>query len=350
MNPLAVGLLCGAAGVAGGAYLGRSRKFSDLALMASPTPRHEGLVDTHHHMLPPFYLEAVGDKAIRSVTPADDVPRWSPQDDLVVMDDFKVRKAVLSAPLGTPGPTPQARADLARRLNEFGAGLVQADPKRYAIFATVPLPDIDASLKEAAFTLDTLKAPGLIVFTNYAGVYLGDPAFDPFWKEMNRRKAVIFVHPISPAHLETDIPAGILEFVFDTTRTVASLLYGGVTIKYPDIKFIFSHGGGALPYVSSRIEGPTRANAKLRALLPNGVKGELRKLYWDTALCFDATQIDSLLALTDPSKLMFGSDFPFTPKLIFPLSLKSLGAQLQPEQTNQIFSGSALRLMPSLAT
>jgi len=165
---------------------------------------------------------------------------------------------------------------------------------------------------------------------------------------MNQRKAVIFVHPINPAYHATNIPAGILEFVFDTTRTVTSLLYSGATIKYPEIKFIFSHGGGTLPYVSARIDGPTWANPKLKALLPNGVKAELKKLYWDTALCFDSTQIASLLALTDPSKLLFRSDFPFTPSMIFPISLKSLGAQLQPDQADQIFSHSALRLMPSL--
>ena len=294
-------------------------------------------------------MAAVGEAAIRSVTPNDEVPVWSPQSDMAVMDEFKIRKAVLSAPLGTPGPTPEARAALAQRLNDYGMDLVAQHSKRYAMFATVPLPDIDASLKEAARALDTLKAPGLIVFTSYDGVYLGDAVFDPFWQEMNRRKAVIFVHPINPAYHATDIPAGILEFVFDTTRTVTSLIYAGVTIKYPDIKFIFSHGGGALPYVSSRIEGPARANPRLRALLPNGVKPELKKLYWDLALCFDPTQIASLMVLTDSSKLMFGSDFPFAPKMVIPIALKSLGAQLSHDQIGAVLTTSAVKLMPSLA-
>ena len=214
-------------------------------------------------MLPSFYIEAMSEKAIRGVTPTGQVPAWSPQADLAVMDEFKIRKAVLSTPLG-PGPTAGARVTLARRLNDFGAGLVQDRPDRYAMFGAMPLPDIDSSLAEATFVLDTLDAPGLIVLTNYDGVYLGDAHFEPFWNEMDRRKAVIFVHPIDPAYHVTDISPGILEFVFDTTRTITSLVYAGVTIRYPNIKFIFSHGGrhAALCLVADRRRNADESEAQ----------------------------------------------------------------------------------------
>jgi predicted TIM-barrel fold metal-dependent hydrolase len=179
--------------------------------------------------------------------------------------------------------------------------------------------------------------------------YLGDPRFEPLWQELDRRKAVVFVHPIKPPNNPTNIPVGVLEFVFDTTRTITSLIYSGATIRYPDIKFIFAHGGGTAPYLASRIEGGVRLDPKLGRILPNGVMPELKKFYWDTALTFSDTQLKSLLTLADPSKVMFGSDFPFAPKMIYPVALKSLNTQLPPAILTEVLHGSALRLMPTLA-
>ena len=337
-----------AAGLAGGFYLGRSRLMSDLLLMASPSPRVDGIIDTHHHMLPPFYLEAMGSDLIGAVVPNGKTPDWSPELDLAVMDKYGIRKAVLSVSPGIWGLPPEKTRQLAHEVNDYGARLMTTHPTRYGHFAILPLPNIDASLEEAAYALDVIKATGLIIFTNYEGAYLGDPKFEPLWQELNRRKTVVFIHPTKVPYAVTNIPASVLEFPFDTTRTVASLIYSGATLRYPDIKFICSHGGGAVPFLASRIDGPTRMNPVLDKLLPNGSLPELKKFYWDTALTFSETALASLLALTDSSKIMFGSDFPFGPEIVIPLGPKSLNKELAQGDLQAITRGSALRLMPSL--
>ena len=350
LGALGCGVLGAAVGLAAGVKLAGSRRLSDLALMASPSPRVEGIIDTHHHMLPPFFVQAVGADKIAAVMPNGQVPVWSPELDLQVMDEYKIRKAVLSVSPGLWTDTPAQAIPLARQVNAFGARLAADHPHRYGLFAVMPLPDIDASLKEAAYALDTLKADGLIMFTNYEGAYLGDARFAPLYEELNRRRAVVFVHPTKTGFSVKGIPDAVLEFPFDTTRTIASLIYAGFTLRYPDIRFIFSHAGGAAPYLANRMEGPTRGNPALAKLLPNGAVAELKKLYWDTALSFTATSLNSLLTLTDPSKVMFGSDFPFAPKIAIPLSLKSLNALLPAADLASVLHGSALRLMPGLAT
>jgi predicted TIM-barrel fold metal-dependent hydrolase len=321
---------------------------SDDSPMASPLPESAGVIDTHHHMIPPFYLEAMGMDKIAAVMPNGKAPDWSPALDGEVMDEFRISKAVLSVSPGIWGLPPDATQRLAHQVNDYGARLVADHPTRYGHFAILPLPDIDASLKEAAYALDTLKANGLIIFTNYAGAYLGDPHFEPLWEELGRRGAVVFIHPTNVPYQVTHIPASVLEFPFDTTRTVTSLIYGGVTVRHPAIRFICSHGGGTIPFLAGRIDGPTRMNPALHAILPDGVMPELRKFYWDTALTFEKTALSSLLALTDASKIVFGTDFPFAPKFMMSAGQKSLNRELPTADLNSVLHTSALRLMPSL--
>ncbi len=349
MSHAGLGLAGLAAGAGAGFYAGRSRLASDIALMVSPSPNVEGIIDTHHHFLPDFYYDSIGRDFAAALTPTHQPPKWSQEGDLAVMDDYRIRKAVVSAPLGVRQDTPEKVVALATRLNEFSAGMVHARPDRYAHFAILPLPDIDASLNEAAKALDTLSAAGVVISTNYQGVYLGDAKFEPLWQEMNQRKAAVFVHPVSPDYQISGIPPGVLEFVFDTTRTVTSLVYAGVTIRYPDIRFIFSHDGGTVPFIASRIAGGVRMDPVLANTLPEGVMPELRKLHWDTALGFSDTAMPSLLAMADPSKIMFGTDVPFAPNLVIPLGLKSLNKEVQAVELSSILHGSALRAMPCLA-
>ncbi len=348
MNKVSIGLTGLVAGTAAGLYAGRSRLFSQLALMASPAPKNEEIIDTHHHFLPDFYFDTLGRDAVAGVTPSHEAPKWSLADDLAVMDDYGIRKAVISAPLGG-GQEPSKEIPLASRLNAFSADMVRSRPDRYAHFATIPLPDIDASLAEAARALDTLGAVGLIVSTNYRGVYLGDPSFEPLWQELDRRQAVVFVHPTKPGYEIQGLPPGVLEFVFDTTRTVTSLLFSGTTRRFPNIKFILSHAGGTIPFVSSRLEGPTRMDAEIAKTLPNGVFPELKRFYWDTALAFSEPAIKSLLAITDVSKVTFGSDYPFAPKQVFPIGLRSLNKEISANGLADVLHNSALRIMPVLA-
>ena len=344
-----LGLAGLAAGAGAGFYAGRSRLASTIALMVSPSPDVDGIIDTHHHFLPDFYYDSIGRDAVAALTPTHKPPTWSRDGDLAVMDDYKIRKAVVSAPLGVQQATPEKAAALASRLNEFSADMAHARPDRYAHFAILPLPDIDRSLKETTTALDTLGAAGVVISTSYQGIYLGNAMFEPLWQEMNRRRAAVFVHPVTPNYRISGLPPGVLEFVFDTTRTVTSLIYAGVTIRYPDIRFIFSHGGGTVPFITSRIEGGIRMDPALAKILPGGAMPELRKLNWDTALAFGATAMPSLLAMTDASKIIFGTDVPFAPNLIIPVGLKSLNKEVQARELSAILHSSALRIMPCLA-
>lgn len=349
MSGVGIGLVGLAAGAVAGFYAARSRLVSDLTLLASPSPKVGGIIDTHHHFLPDFYLDAIGRSSIAALTPTHEAPTWSSEDDLAVLDNNNIRKAVLSAPIGTQQKTAEKTALLATRLNEFSASLVHTRPDRYSHFAILPLPDIDASLKEATHGLDSLGAVGLVVSTNYDGAYLGDPKFEDLWPELNRRKAIIFVHPTTPETMPTGVPPGILEFVFDTTRTVTSLLYAGVTSRYPDIRFLFSHGGGTVPFIWTRIDGATRMDKTIAQMLPNGALPELQKMYWDSALAFGDGSMKCLLTMTCASQVSFGSDYPFAPKIIFPIALKSLKQELSHDDLTAVLNGSALRMMPGLA-
>ena len=172
------------------------------------------------------------------------------------------------------------------RSSECAANMVSKYPGRYGVLAALPLPATDASLKEIAYSLDTLKAEGIGLLSNYDDKWLGDPAFAPVFDELNRRKAVVFVHPTASnccTNLVPDVPAPLLELLFDNTRAVASLIYSGTLNRCPDIKFVFTQGGGALPMVADRLATLARRNKKMAERVPKGVEYELRRMYYDVA-------------------------------------------------------------------
>ena len=155
---------------------------------------------------------------------------------------------------------------LARACNEFGAKLVQAHPTRFGLFATLPLPDVDASLKEIAYAYDTLKADGIGLLTSYDDVWLGNKAFRPVMEELNRRKAVVAVHPTAAnccRNLEYGrLGPGSIEYGTDTTRAIIGVAFSGDATRFPEIRFIWSHAGGSLPFLAGRIDGGRAARRK----------------------------------------------------------------------------------------
>lgn len=258
-------------------------------------------IDTHHHFVPPFYLAEVGADAVARTLVSGKAPEWTPQHSIDAMDRNGIATALVS--ISAPGFQCEEvkRPDLCRRCNDYAAKMRVDFPGRFGSFAGLPLPDIDASLKEIARSLDELKAEGICLLTNYDGLYLGDARFAPVFEELNRRKAVVYVHPTEGCTCAgVGLPPASLEFPFDTTRTVASLLFSGTFNRCRDIKFIFSHAGGTIPFIAERLARLER-RPDFKVHVPEGVIAELKRLYYDTALSANALAMNTLMSLTTVS-------------------------------------------------
>ena len=294
------------------AAMGAGAALSTRSLLAA-MPRVDsnpkrGRIDVHHHMLPPFYMDLR-----RAVPDVGAMPTWSPAKSIDDMEKNGVTTAMLSlAVSGVTFDAGEAGRSLARKSNDFGAQLVKDHPASFGLLAALPLPDPQGSLVEIEYALDTLHADGIALLSSYGDKWLGDATYAPVFEELNRRKAVVFVHPNAPnccANLQARVPASTIEFYFDTTRTIESLLMSGTFSRFPNLRFIFSHGGGAMPILANRM---ARLFPKdLAAQAPNGVLYELKRQYYDTASASNPTSLNALMSIVPSSQIVFGSDFPF---------------------------------------
>ena len=197
----------------------------------------------------------------------------------------------------------------AREVNEFAAQVVSDRPDRFGFFATLTLPDVKGAIAEAAYALDQLHATGVILLANTHGRYLGEQDFDPLMAELNRRHAIVFVHPAElPGPELPGIPPFAADFLLDTTRAAINLLASGTMTRYPNLKVILSHAGGFVPYAAHRIAPFCSPDRTVETGLAN-----LRRFYFDTALSGSPTALPSLLAFADPSRILYGSDYPYAP-------------------------------------
>lgn len=308
-------------------------------------------IDVHHHILPPDYVRIVGDARIGPLIVAGRTPEWTPRHSIDAMDRNGISTAItsISAPGLWFGDDAQAQR-LARHCNDYAAGLRSAFPGRFGVFACLPLPDVDASLEEITYSFDVLKADGMGLLTNYDGRYPGDPAFRPVFDELNRRRAVVYFHPTTAGSCSCFdmVPAATLDFPFDTTRAIASLLFSGTLARCRDIRFIFSHAGGTVPFLAERIARLER-RPDFKDAVPEGVIAELRRLYYDTALSANPYTFSALLQLVTHDQILFGSDYPFAPEATMAATvdgLQKLG--LDRAALHAIERGNALRLMPEL--
>ena len=272
-------------------------------------------IDVHHHILPPNFVSALNSLNI-PWTGGPEVPSWSLQQAHDMMGAMGIDAAVASPSPGVywGGDTGFA-VKLARETNEFVADVVRDDPEHFGGFATVPLPDVDASLEELEYAYDTLGLDGVVLYTSQGDRYLGDRSYDPFFEELDRRKAIVFIHPttIPPGADATGltIPFGVAEFTFDTTRAVMNMLYSGTLERYPSIRYIVSHAGGTIPYLAWRIAGASYLpELRDRAPKTDGL-ALLQKLYYDTALSTSEFVFGALKEFVPMSQVLFGSDFPY---------------------------------------
>ena len=328
--------------------LGAAGVVPALARAAAPadsTGRNR--IDVHHHFIPEFHAESMAKPGRR----AGAAPlAWSAGKSIEDMDESGIATAILSAvqPGVWYGDNLDEARKLSRDLNEFAAKTIQDHPGRFGLFAVIAPPDVDGSLKEIEFALDTLKADGIGLFTSYQDKYLGDPLFAPVYEELNRRKAVIYVHPTAPdccRGLVPGIPVGSIEYATDTTRTIAHIVFSGTATKYPDIRWIFSHSGGSLPFLTGRFMRLYEDSKP--AYLPNGPMPEFAKFNYELAQGNTPGQIAALLKMVPVSRVLYGTDFPFRGGAEVNEGIAAYS--FTPAEVRAIERGNAMGLLPRLA-
>ncbi|MGH7391750.1 MAG: amidohydrolase family protein [Candidatus Rokuibacteriota bacterium] len=312
--------------------------------MATTRPHR---IDVHHHHTPPPYLAAI--TAGNVPGPVRD---WTPEKSLADMDRAGVATALTSITTPALRFLDDAGArKLARECNEYSARLAADSRGRFGMFAVMPMPYVDATLHEIAYALDTLRADGIGLLTSYGDKWLGDPAFVPVMDELNRRRAVVYTHPTTAnccGNLIPDVPESIIEWGTDTTRTIASLVFSGTAARCRDMKIIFSHGGGTMPFLTERFVRLPVINKSLAPRVPDGVEHELRRFYYDTAQAAHPFALASLLKLIPVSQVVFGTDFPYRTAADHVRGLTEYG--FGPGDLQAIDRDNALQLMPRLKT
>jgi len=272
----------------------------------SSNPRR---IDVHHHFAPPAWVANVKDRPLLNIANT----RWVPEHSIEDMDMGGVAASIIS--ITNPGIWFDDVAEtrrLARACNEYGARLVSDHPSRFGLFAAMPLPDVDGTLREIEYAYDTLNTDGVGFITSYGDRWIGNPDFRPVMEELNRRKAVVFVHPTAAnccrnLDYAPGIRPGTIEYGTDTTRAMMGIAFSGDARRYPDIRFIWSHAGGSAPFLLRRLES---AGRRAPDALPNGFTAEMGKYYYDTASAFNRGALLALMEMVAMTQIVFGTDFP----------------------------------------
>jgi predicted TIM-barrel fold metal-dependent hydrolase len=303
-------------------------------------------IDVHHHLVPPEYIQRVHPRAKLQAP----LLNWTPQVSLDDMDEAGVATSILS--LTTPGVDFGNEAesrDLARACNEYAAGLMRTYPKRFGLFATMPLPHIDATLEEIAYALDVLGADGVGLFTSYGNNWLGAPEFAPVFEELNRRRAIVYVHPDAAACCKNLVPFvtdATIEYGTDTTRTIANLIFSGASQRYPDVRMIFSHAGGTMPFLIERFSLLQRY-PHIAPNVPNGALAELRRFNYDIAQAANPVALGALTQIVPVSQVLFGTDVPYRTCVDTVTGL--MGSGFAEHELRMIDRDNAIRLLPKYA-
>jgi 6-methylsalicylate decarboxylase len=308
--------------------------------MASAAPRR---IDVHHHFVPPAYKAEMNKK--RPMQPC--MQEWTVEGSIADMDRAGTETAMVS--ITTPG-LHFGNAEEARRLtricNDYAMEMARTYPRRFGLFAGLPWPDVEGSLREVEYALDTLKADGIGMYTSYDNAWLGHPSFAPLFEELNRRKAIVYTHPVCAPCVRDLIPEineSVVEYGTDTTRAIASLLATGAAARYPDITWIFSHAGGTMPFLIERLVSLARIPSVAKNL-PHGLMHELTRFYYDTAQAANPSALGCLRTVVPVSQIVFGTDYPYRRSIEHVDGIAGCG--FTAEECRKIDRDNALRLLP----
>jgi predicted TIM-barrel fold metal-dependent hydrolase len=305
-------------------------------------------IDVHHHLSPPSFIQAAvannfGDGLLRG---------WTIEKSVADMDAAGVAVSMLSVTQpGVNFTSGEAARKLVRECNEYNAKLIADHPGRFGGWAMLPLADIDASLKEIEYALDTLKLDGIGLMTNYRDKWLGHPSFLPVMEELNRRKCVVYTHPSTAdccVNLLKTEPPTLVEWGTDTTRTIGDIVFSGNAAKFRDIKWIFSHAGGTMPFLIERFIRQPLIDKQFQPAVPEGTLAELTRFYYDTAQTSNKASMSALTAVIPTSQILFGTDYPYRTAIDHVKGLRAAGL-FTDAQLMDIERGNAVRLVPRLS-
>ena len=309
--------------------------------------RHHNLIDVHSHPIFPFGASA----------PLAKLPAWSVEGALALMDKNGIATSVLSVPHAAQHGTAAEAGGIARRINDAIAEIIARHPTRFGGLATIPAHLADATLVEIEYALDTLKLDGVATSTSVNDVYLGEPMFDPWFEELNRRGTTLFIHPwtlstASQADLGLNLSA--LEFMFDTTRMLANMVLSGTKKRFSNMRMISTHGGGTMPFLIQRFQHlEVHFGAGHRPTVsPDEIREVLSSFYYDLTAATTPVQLLGMLDLVPASQLLMGVDIPFMPHFTIGEAIDAVENYdgFSPTDLEKILYGNALQLFPRLAT
>ena len=316
---------------------------------------HTQRIDVHHHLLPPDFLADLKRRSVHWTGGSPPVPGWNVSLAREMMERNGIAVAMTSVVPQVDWGDARAAAVCARMSNEYSARVVSDDPEHFGAFATLPLPYAADAVRELEYALDVLKLDGVVLFASQGAQYLGDPSYEEVFQELERRKAIVFIHPntVPPGAIvpKISLPWGLVDFPFDTSRAVANLLFTGVLERYPSIRYIVSHAGGAIPYLALRLALGEHLPTWPRENAPKGVLHYLQRLYYDTALSTSEQVLAALREFVPKGQVLFGSDYPMVPEKVVTIETRMLEASkvLDDETRSAIDRDNALALFPRFA-
>jgi predicted TIM-barrel fold metal-dependent hydrolase/quinol monooxygenase YgiN len=306
--------------------------------------------DVHSHMIPESYMEAVKAHGME-MEEGFPIPAWDAESHLKFMDEAGIQTSVLTMPAPQPffGDGAESAA-ICRKYNEEAAALKALHPGRFLFCAALPLPDVERALEEARYALDVLKADGIKLASNSYGQYLGDPELEPLMAYLNEKKAVIITHPHKPSavndKLIAAVPLASYEYLAETTRAILNMVANDVLVRYPDLKVVVPHCGSFLPNALPRFKGLLPVMTAQGYMHPVDVDANISRLYFDLAGAATDDAIESLLTVTDPSHILYGSDYPYVAAPALVGAKKSLETRLASHglSPEDVLSNNAARL------
>ena len=300
-----------------------------LSLMMAANGFAQGVIDVHSHIITPEFVYSLKNEG-RLLDEGFPLPKYNVENHLKWMDEAGIETSVLT--LAAPQPS---SAEVVRQTNEDAARIKKEHPDRFLFCAALPLPDVNAAIREAIYSLDTLKADGIKLATNIGGQYLGAPELDTLFSVLNERKAVVILHPHRPEPVNRQVmqqtPLAMQEYLSETTRAVSNMISRNVLARYNNIKVVVPHCGAYLPLAIPRMKSLTPVMQANKMVGEIDYEANLRALYYDLAGAHSPEVIRMLLTITTPDHLLYGSDYPYVAPQVLKQSLARMKDYLSKE-------------------